>query len=324
MKNLLAVVLILITVISYSQTQIVDLDTKAPVSFATVIFGNGQGLFADDEGMFVFNEKLYPGVDSLTFSALGYSKLKISSKELTETIFLKAEIAALDEIVLTANINKPFKKENIKPVVDSDYYNCWLPTIESEIAVLFEFNDKKNRKLTMVSFPITPESVDWSKRNKPNAEKYTFSTLFKVKCYENHNGKPGKELLKKNMVFIATEKDGNAYEFDVSKYNIFIPENGIFISLQVLGYTNDNGKLLPNKKYKEIKSNNEIIYIPTNFRPLLPFTNEIEGHRTFVRRIFIADNEWVIFKKGSSITSSLLDKSLNNYGIGISYNTYKE
>jgi hypothetical protein len=300
------------------------METKAPVSFATVIFGNGQGLFADDEGIFVFSEKLYPGVDSLTISALGYSKLKIASNELKKTIFLKAEIATLDEVVLTATINKPFKKEKIKPIFDTDYYNCWLPTIESEIAVLFEFNDDKNRKLTSISFPITPESVDWNKRNKPNAEKHEFSTLFKVKCYENRNGRPGKELVKKNIVFVATEKDGTAYDLDVSAYQIFIPENGIFISLQVLGYTDSNGKLLPSKKYKEIKSNNDIIYIPTNFRPLLPFTDEIEGHRTFVKRIFIANNEWVIFKKGSGITSSLLDKNLNNYGIGINYNTYKE
>lgn len=324
MKNLPKVILLLISALSYSQTQIVDLETKAPVSFATVMFGNSQGLFADDEGIFVFNEKLYPGVDSLTISALGYSTLKIASKKLTNTIFLKAEIDQLDEVVLTAIVNKPFKKETIKPILDTDYYNCWLPTIESEIAVLFEFNDDKTRKLTSVFFPIIPESVDWNKRNKPNAEKHEFSTLFKVKCYENRNGRPGIELVKKNIVFIATEKDGTAYDLDVSAYQILIPENGIFISLQVLGYTDSNGKLLPNKKYKEIKSNNEIIYIPTNFRPLLPFTDEIEGHRTFVKRIFIADNKWVIFKKGSGITSSLLDKNLNNYGIGINYNTYKE
>lgn len=324
MKNLPKVILLLISALSYSQTQIVDLETKAPVSFATVMFGNSQGLFADDEGIFVFNEKLYPGVDSLTISALGYSTLKIASKKLTNTIFLKAEIDQLDEVVLTAIVNKPFKKETIKPILDTDYYNCWLPTIESEIAVLFEFNDDKSRKLTSVFFPITPESVDWNKRNKPNAEKHEFSTLFKVKCYENRNGRPGIELVKKNIVFVATEKDGTAYDLDVSAYQILIPENGIFISLQVLGYTDSNGKLLPNKKYKEIKSNNDIIYIPTNFRPLLPFTDEIEGHRTFVKRIFIADNEWVIFKKGSGITSSLPDKNLNNYGIGINYNTYKE
>ena len=310
MKNLPVVILLLISILSYSQTQIVDMETKVPVSYATVIFGNGQGLFADDEGIFVFNEKLYPGVDSLTISALGYSKLKIASKELKQLLFLKPEIATLDEVVLTATLNKSFKKEQIKPVLDTDYYHCWLPTIESEIAVLFEFNDKKTRKLTSISFPITPESVDWNKRNKPNAEKYQFSTLFKVKCYENRDGKPGKELVKKNIVFVATEKDGTAYELDVSTYQIFIPNNGIFISLQVLGYTDSNGKLLPNKKYKEIKSNNDIIYIPTNFRPLLPFTDEIEGHRTFVKRIFIADNEWVILKKGSGITSSLLDKNL--------------
>lgn len=323
MRNLKTFILILFTCVSYAQIKIIDKETNEPVSFATVIFGNGQGLFADDEGKFVFNEKIYPGVDSLTISALGYTTIKIASKTLSSIIYLSPEIATLDEIVLTATINKPFKKEKIKPILDSDYYNCWLPTIESEIAVLFEFSDGKSRKLTSVSFPITPESVDWNKRNKPNAEKYEFSTLFKVKFYENNKGKPGKELIKKNVVFTANQNDGLFFELDVNNYQIYIPKNGLFISIQVLGYTDQNNKLLPNKKYKEITNNNETTYIPTSFRPLLPFTNQIEGHKTFVKRVFIAENDWVIFKKGSGITSSLLDKNLNNYGIGINFNTFK-
>ena len=49
-----------------------------------------------------------------------------------------------------------------------------------------------------------------------------------------------------NIVFRATEKHGDEFELDVSQHNLFIPENGFFVSLQVLGYTDQNGKLLPN------------------------------------------------------------------------------
>lgn len=308
----------------YSQIQILDKELRQPVSFATVAFGNGQGLFADDEGVFVFNTKTYPGIDSLYISAVGYAQLTIATKQLSNQVYLTPETAALDEVVLSVKLNKKFKKEKLKPFLDDDYYNCWLPTIESEIAVLFTFEDKKIRKLTSVQFPITPESKDWSKRKVANAEKFEFSTLFKVKFYRNNNGIPGKELINKNIVFIAKETDGNVYNLDVETHNLFIPKEGVFISLQVLGYTDKQGKLLPNKKYKEIKSGNDIVNIPTNFRPLLPFTNEETTSRTFIKRIFISDNKWLAFKKNNGFTSTLLKNGYNNYGIGINFNTYKD
>ena len=42
-----------------AQTVVKDSETQQPVSYATISFGNGQGIFADDEGLFIFKEKLY-------------------------------------------------------------------------------------------------------------------------------------------------------------------------------------------------------------------------------------------------------------------------
>ncbi len=310
--------------LSHSQNKIIDHETQYPVSYATISFGDGQGLFADDEGRFTFTKKLYPDVDSLYISALGYKELALATSDLPNTIEMYVEADKLDEVVITVIRNRKFKKETIKPYLDDDYYKCWLPTIESEIAVFFPNEDDKLKKITTVLFPISLESRDWKKRKRANADKRKFSTLFKVKFYSNDNGYPSKPLTYANIVFRATEKDGDAFELDVSAYDLMIPENGFFVSLQVLGYTDQNGKLLPNKKYKEIKTKNGIVKIPTNFRPLLPFTDEIPSHNTFIKRIFINGNNWVQFKKGNGIESGLLRNNLNNYGIGIGFNVYKD
>ncbi|WP_298894357.1 hypothetical protein [uncultured Psychroserpens sp.] len=309
---------------SHSQTKIIDEETKYPVSYATVSFGNGQGLFADDDGMFIFTKKLYPDVDSLYISALGYKDLSLATKDLPQTITMQIEADKLDEVVVNAKISRKFKKETIKPYLDDDYYKCWLPTIESEIAVFFPNGNEKLKKITSVLFPITLESRDWKKRKRANADKRKFSTLFKVKFYKNDNGFPGEVMTYTNIVFRATEKNGDEFELDVSEHNLFMPDNGFFVSIQVLGYTDQNGKLLPNKKYKEIKGKNGTVKIPTNFRPLLPFTDQIDTHNTFIRRVFISGNNWVQFKKGNGIESSLLRTNLNNYGVGINYNAYKD
>ncbi|NRD20634.1 hypothetical protein HNV08_11290 [Winogradskyella eckloniae] len=311
--------------LSFAQIVIKDSISNYPVSYATISFGNGNGIFADDEGVFIFTEKLYPDIDSLFISAIGFKDLNVSTKNLPKALIMQAQSHQLDEVMLNLKKDRKFKEDKLKPSLDDDYYNCWLPTIESEIAVYFPKTTTQDQNLKTIFFPIALESKDWEKRNKKNSEKKKFSTLFKVQFYDNNNGIPGNVLTYETIVFRATEKDGDAYELNVDDYNIRVPDNGFFVSLQVLGYTNKAGKLLPNKKYKEIESKDgKIVKIPTNFRPLLPFTSEVEGKNTFIKRVFINGNNWVNFDKGNKFTSSLLDKNLFNYGIGITYKTYKD
>jgi len=322
MKNI-PLLIILLSHYCFSQTKVIDSETRYPVSYATISFGNGQGIFADDEGTFVFTKKLYPDVDSLFISALGFKDLYTSTENLPKIILMEAEASELEEIVLKVKIDRKFKKEEVKPYLDDNYYKCWLPTIESEIAVFFPNENDKLKKITSVIFPLALESRDWDKRKRSNADKRPFSTLFKVKFYKNQRGFPGKVMNTSNIVFRATEKNGDEYELEVEERDLFFPKDGFFVSLQVLGYTDKNGKLLPNKKYKEIRGRNGTVKIPTNFRPLLPFTDEIEGHRTYIKRVFISGNNWVQFKKGNGIESTLLRNNINNYGVGINYNEYK-
>ncbi len=310
------------TTLGIAQISIKDSKSETPISYATISFGDGQGLFADDEGLFIFTEKLYADIDTLYISALGYTNKTVATSGLGKIILLDEEVSELDEVILIAEGRK-FKEETLKPYLDDDYYNCWLPTIESEIAVFFNNPDPALTKISTIHFPITLESKDWDRRNRKNADKKPFSTLFKVKFYKNDKGTPGQVLTYENIVFRATEKGGDVYNLDVSAYNITIPKDGFFVSLQVLGYTDKSGKLLPNKKYKELKGPEGTVKIPTNFRPLLPFTDEISLHNTYIKRVFIGGNNWIQFKQGN-IESGLLKKGLNNYGIGFTYKVYKD
>lgn len=325
LKPTLILLSILCATFSFSQTKITDGQSQYPVSYATVSFNNGNGLFANDEGEFIFTKVLYPDIDTLYISALGYKDLKIATLSLPNAIQMQTETNALDEVLITTKIDRKFKEEDIKPYLDDDYYHCWLPTIESEIAVYFNNPDEAQKKITKVHFPVTLESKDWKKRKRSNADKKPFSTLFKVKFYDNDAGYPGKEIVYKTLVVRATETDRGAVIFDVTEEDIFIPQSGVFVSLQVLGYTDANGKLLSNKKYKEIKSRDgSTVKIPTNFRPLLPFTDEIPQNRTYIKRVFVNGNKWTRFEVGNDFQSTLLQSGLNNYGMGLTYNVYKD
>ncbi len=307
-----------------AQIKVLDSITKYPVSYATVSFGNGNGIFADDEGKFVFTKKIYPDIDSLFISALGFKQLNLSTENLPHVLLMQPQADELEQVTVSTKLNRKFKEETLKPYLDDDYYHCWLPTIESEIAVFFPKTSTTDQKLTSVIFPIALESKDWKKRKRSNSDKKTFSTLFKAQFYTNNKGLPGKTLTYETIVFRATEKNGDAYTLHLEDYDIYIPQDGFFVSLQVMGYTDKAGKLLPNKKYKDIKTKNGIVKIPTNFRPLLPFTDDIETKNTFIKRVFINGNNWVKFDKGNGFKSSLLDQELYNYGIGITFKTFKD
>lgn len=323
MKSLQLFLFFLCAFIVKAQNTTITSENQEPVSYATISFGNGNGLFADDAGQFFFTKKLYKDIDSLFISAIGFSDLKLATQNLPSTIIMKSSINTLDEVIL----NKPrgkFKIEKIKPTVHEDYYKCWLPTIESEIAVYFPNNSTKTQRLSSLQIPIKVEAKDWDKRKKKTSKKRPFSTLFKVNFYKNNKGLPGDVLTYENIVFIANEKNEKILEFDVTAYDIYMPKNGLFVSLQVLGYTDKNGKLLPNKKYQEIKTKRGIVKVSTTFRPLLPFTDQISDKRTFVRRIFLNGGQWILFSKQNVAKSNLLKAGLNNYGLGLNLEVYKE
>ena len=203
-KNTILLICLIKTCVGFSQNiTIQSSQSKSPISYATISFGDGQGIFADDEGTFVFTNKIYPDIDTLYVSALTFKNKTIAASDLSNIILLDEEVSELDEIVLIAK-NRKYKEETLEPYLDDDYYHCWLPTIESEIAVYFTNpNNNKLKRLSSIHFPITLESRNWDQRKKKNADKKPFSTLFKVKFYKNDNGKPGDELVYDNIVFRA-------------------------------------------------------------------------------------------------------------------------
>ncbi len=323
-KKTLIVLFLLISTVAFSQIQIQNSETKEAVSFATISFGNGNGVFADDEGTFIFTKKMYHDIDTLTITALGYKRLKIATLNLPELLPLTPSANRLEEVIIQVNPSGKFKIQKIKPIVHQDYFNCWLPTIESEIAVFFPKTTHKPTKVSKLYFPIKNEAKNWRKRKNKNTKKRPFSTLFKVHFYENENGFPGDVLSYEKIIFRVTEQKEEVFELDIDKNNIYLPKNGLFVSIQALGYTDKRGKLLPNKKYREIKTSRGIVKISTTFRPLLPFTNKITNKNTFVKRIFLNNNKWLRYEKKNIKNSKLLTAGMNNYGIGLELKVYQK
>ena len=308
------------SIVSAQRHVIVDKEDSSPISYATISFGNGNGLFADDSGAFVFYKKWYKDIDSLYISALGYKEKALGTKNLGAKIYLEKDVAELKEVFLTAEKKRKYKTKKVDSEIHNDYFKCWLPTVESELAVYFPKPSDKSTKIASVILPVKMEAS-----NRDSGRKQRFSTLFKMQFYsKGEDGYPDKRLPYEDIIFEITNEDKSNFELNIEEYLVYIPKDGIFVTIQVLGYTDKDGKLEQTKKYSEVETRKGIVKVPTTFRPLLPFTDKIEGYNTYTRRIFFKNRTWQRFDPKYSENNNLIKIGHTNYGMGIKYHIYQE
>ncbi len=316
MRFLSAISLLIVLQANTQEITIRDSASRESVPFATISFGNGLGNFADEDGQFTFSKEKYKDVDTLFISAMGYADKAILINALPESVLLKSQVSQLSEVVVSATKEGKFKFRKLKPLSHGDLFASWLPTVESEVAILFKRYEDKPSQISKLLLPINGESKYKSKG------KGKFATIFRVNFYKNQNGFPGEPIGYENIVFSIDEKEDKVFELDILSKSIYIPEKGLFVSLQVLGYENDKGRLSQTKQYREIKTARGVQKISTSFRPLLPFTNQLQMQNTYVRRIFLNKKKWQVFDKNYNQKSKLIQTGHRNYGMGAEYKVY--
>ena len=105
-----------VVLVSHSQNskeilcKILDIDTKIPVSFATVKFeGEQNGVIADEDGEFRLPQDYKASNKSIVISSIGFESLKVSVITLKDgtvnVIFLKPKVEELSAVLLTGNTN---------------------------------------------------------------------------------------------------------------------------------------------------------------------------------------------------------------------------
>ncbi len=311
--------LLFCTVQVWSQGSVIlDAQTQEPVSFATISFGDGRGTFAGEDGRFSFTKKTYPDIDSLFISSIGYQEKGVAINNLPPKILLLPETNLLSEVVVSAPKRGKYKTKKLKPDTHQDIIACWLPTVESEVAVLFERIEGKSSKIAILQLPIYAEA-NYRSKGKGNVP-----TVFRIQFYENEDGKPGLPFPHEKIVFLIDSQEDKVFELDILSKRIFIPENGLFASIQVLGYADKDGKLAQSKKYREIKTRAGVKKISTAFRPLLPFSNQRSNQKTFVRRVFLNKRKWQIFDERYNENSMLIQGNYRNYAMGATLHVYQE
>lgn len=315
--KLLLLLFFLTNYVLAQKIQVIDSLELSPVPFATISFGNGLGTFADEEGRFLFTKKKYTDIDTLFISAIGYAEKAVRIDSSVQLVKLRPEVSQLSEIIVSAPKTGKFRLKRQKGKTHTDIFACWLPTVESEVAVLFNRYEDKATQISKFYLPINAEA-DYKSKGKGK-----FATIFRIQYYENTGGAPGAAIPYEDVVFSISEKADKIFELDIASKSIFIPENGIFVSIQVLGYADKFGKLVDSKKYREIKTSRGVQKISTSFRPLLPFVKGLPTQHTYVRRIFLNKKKWQVFDGTYNKNSKLIQTGHNHYGMGAEFKVFE-
>ena len=198
---------------------IIDNNTDQPLPFATIeLFSLKTGTVADKNGKFfieILSDKIL--LDTITFSYLGYEKVKISINDFLKsgkTIALKEKRVMLEEV-------KIFPKKYTTVVLgirdkkprSMQYANASTANKGNFI----ENKKKENGWINSVSFYIHPDGQP--------------TTPFRIRIYEiGENEKPGKDLLNENLV-VSAKKSG-WFTIDISDFNVSFPKEGAFVMME--------------------------------------------------------------------------------------------
>ncbi|MDR1984522.1 MAG: hypothetical protein LBQ28_06845 [Prevotellaceae bacterium] len=213
-----------------------------------------------------------------------------------DTIFLSPKVYEISE----ANV-LPTKKKR-KPVElgyarEKSTYSLGFHSGE-EISVYIPLNNEEN-SYQLIKQVIFKEGTSMSR--KLNIMKINYTSVFKINFYGVTENKEPSELLNSVDIVFTSDILKSKTKLDVSKYNICMPENGVFVSIEMIGKTN--------KKTEEITTD-----ISESILPYISASYEINNSIVFEKRKFSKEYgyNWKKVDKNNEIIKNIktIDKNL--------------
>lgn len=233
---ILFMILCILSKNSLSQTKVIDNETNKGIPFASVIYlkdPNLQGGYTDSLGNF----KLQILNLELQISCIGYQTLVINGNDLkiNQTIKLKPLVYDLSAVEIKPRKHRTmqlgyFKSATYNKLVDGKTALTYRK-LTNYIAQLIP-NPKKEDGLYINKLKYNLSNH--FKKPDPVNERGCEPTLLRVHLFKiDKFGKPGEELLTRNIVFKNDCQKDNLI-VDISDENILMPTNGVFAGLEFI------------------------------------------------------------------------------------------
>lgn len=231
---------------SFKKSILLNAKDSSEIPFATVkVLNNASGTFSNNEGIF---EVLASFKDSILISSIGYVNKVVSITNFSfDTIFLSPAITKLPEIVIKKKVL--ISKETLGIIEEKNDFN-WGPSgfgeeFAQKIKILNKSNDEQI-KITKIILLV--------KNFDP-----VYPVLLHLYSVDNKTGFPLDELLQRQYFISKKNLHGKKIIVDLSKENLFVSENEIFVGFQWLSKTSESNNASSGTLLQMTKAVNETI-----------------------------------------------------------------
>ena len=203
------------------QSTVVHFSTGQPIPFVNIgIIGKNLGTVSDEEGKFSLEAPKtgWSSSDTLRFSAIGYQSVDVvllHEKELPKSIYLKPFTLTLPTVVINP---KKFKRPKV------------LGHRNNSPKMVFYFQSNRLGTELCNRIEVKKGSYYLKKAHFNIAQNKFGELFFRVHVYENAEGKPGKNLLPKDLI-VSSELKSGTLSVDLAPYNLVV-EDDFFIGLE--------------------------------------------------------------------------------------------
>ncbi|WP_164916336.1 carboxypeptidase-like regulatory domain-containing protein [Leeuwenhoekiella aequorea] len=220
MKNLLPIIVFLVSNLCFSQIKAVIFDkkTKEKISYVNIWIENENiGTTSDENGEFLIDNS---EGKNLVLSSLGYETMKINLKEVPSEIFLIPKSYELEEVIVST------KKDSKEKIIGAFQ--------DSEIGFYYATEKNPEIKARLFDYDTSYLETPFLKSIKFRIFSDIKNAKFNIRFYSvGDNGQPDKPIFGKNIIGISKKGTKNL-EIDLSDLNIYFPDNGLFVSYEWL------------------------------------------------------------------------------------------
>jgi hypothetical protein len=268
---------------------VADSLTLEPIEYACIVFADSiGGTYTNAKGFF----SVPNNIKQIEISSIGYNAKVIILQKNNDTVFLSPKIYEISEtrILPSKKKRKPvelgYAKENsIRSM------RFWSG---EEIAVYIPLIEDKNayKLIKQVIFKERKSLI----RNL-NLDKIDYTSVFKINFYRTTENKEIGERINTEDIVFTSEVLKSRTKLDVSKYNIDMPENGIFVAIEWVGKINpETEEIITDIKYGILPSirvsykiTNSIVYEKRKF--INKNWQRVDENYEFVKQIKSKDKD---------------------------------
>lgn len=207
---------------------IADKLSKEALSFASIsIEGSASGAYSNESGLV----SIKCSIESvLLISHVGYEVVKISAREVLDTLFLEQSAKILAPVEVTAKIKR---KSSVKLGIDERnlnyFFKGWL-----SYAVRIESRKSINGIITSAKFRLL----------QTNAKNAIARVRVRIYSIDAETDMPGEDLLVESVILDYSSRP-KYLDVDLERYGVIFRDEGVYIGLDILGYVDIDGSVKP-------------------------------------------------------------------------------